>query len=496
MDTLADVTDRLLWLFFRYNESVIVTSQLMDVYMRMVFMAHQTGIDLELSLQRLLMWSSYYSNVPKDHRSALGVQFNDIVAECRYKGKTCTKANFRTYLHPSLINCYTFQADLTNTTAKILDGPQNGLTLILKSSPNINFNYNNLDSMQNVESIRLAIHAPGTVPFMTKQALNLEPGKLTSISLTMKKFERLGSPYTKCKKDEVFKLESRAFRVTRDACREKCIGREIERRCNCTSTMLEDLTTTPKPYCLSINNVSISEFRARTECEVSLALGENDINCNECFWDCKEYDYGKQITFLEWPGQGKVDQFITHYVYYKYHNLKPLKRPCSDPILSYYNFLLKKANISNTTCSENPKCTKGQCKRPFSLMTISNRLVQHGLDIVEMVNNLLDDPDFPDMYEYVMDVPFSYYNIKTLAELKAKWVKESFYHVNIYFHQTSVEQHIQEPSFSFPDLCSSIGGILGLWAGFSVMTIIEVGLFLIKSISNCSCKKSKIDSMA
>ncbi len=43
-------------------------------------------------------------------------------------------------------------------------------------------------------------------------------------------------------------------------------------------------------------------------------------------------------------------------------------------------------------------------------------------------------------------------------------------------------QHFQVASFSFADLWSSIGGILGLWVGFSVITIIEIMSFVMTSI--------------
>ena len=121
------------------------------------------------------------------------------------------------------------------------------------------------------------------------------------------------------------------------------------------------------------------------------------------------------------------------------------------------------------------------------MMTILNTVGKHvdsSKRFIEIVGKFLNNPGFPEMFEYVMDVPASYYNVKTVSELNAKWVKESFYQVNIYFHQTAVEQHVQEPSFSFPDLCSSIGGILGLWAGFSVMTIIEIWSYIVTVIYN------------
>ena len=245
-------------------------------------------VDIELSVEKLRALSSFfYSNLARKHPSAVGVKYADLVVDCYYKGRTCTQSDFKHYLHPTLVNCFTFQANLTNTTGQHLDGPYKGLSLILRSTPNINFLYQRLDAMQNTESIRLAIHPPGTVPFMTKNAISLEAGKSTSISLMMKTYERLGSPYAECQDNEVFQLDSQMLKATRDVCAELCMIETIQRECNCTSTLFEDLSRSNHQYCSAVDNVSPSEFIKRSKCEIGLAQGEKDIDCTNCIWDCQ-----------------------------------------------------------------------------------------------------------------------------------------------------------------------------------------------------------------
>ena len=55
-----------------------------------------------------------------------------------------------------------------------------------------------------------------------------------------------------------------------------------------------------------------------------------------------------------------------------------------------------------------------------------------------------------------------------------QWVKKHFARVNIYFTDTEVESHEQVPSVGMADLWSSIGGVLGLWAGISIITVVEI----------------------
>ncbi len=417
-----------------------------------------------ISWEKLRSISSLvYSNLPKEKRASVGVTFGSLVVDCKYKGKTCTEDHFQPYLHPSLINCFTFQANRTDVPGKLLSGPYNGLSLILRSTPNINYMPNWFDPMQNLESIRLAIHAPGTVPFMTKKALNLEAGKLTLVSLMMKSYERLGSPFKDCNTKMLFDLDSRTFEASADVCREKCMIENIQRNCNCTSVLFEDLTKTDYPYCSGLDNISPLEFEKRSDCENSLTQGEGNVDCRACIWDCQELDYDLQTTFAEWPHPSKIDGIIYQHVRKTgNHSSRLWKRLCSDPILSFYILLMKKANITQNICPEND--TRSNNKLPYSMMNISNIISsQHPGDynyydkFDEIVAEIMGTPGFPGVYQYTMDVPSSYYEVKNLKELNAKWVKESFYQVNIYFRQTSVEQHFQEGSFSFADLCSSIG---------------------------------------
>ena len=431
--------------------------------------------------------SYFYSNIKRKDIPNIGVRYPGLVVDCTFKGKDCGESDFKYYLHPSLISCFTFQANRTNNseTTDLLVGPHNGLSLVLRSEANANFLYESLDKLQNVESVRIAIHAPGTIPYMTNKGINLEPGKSTSISLMMKEHKRLGSPYTKCQDKGTFDLDSRTYILTSDVCHDKCIVGAIQKKCNCTSTLFEDLTVSELGYCLQIDDgVSKIKFHERIVCEMDLALGDGSVNCDECAWDCSEINYDKEITFSAWPDDTKIRYFIRYHVEAHDRKYYTIPRSCADPVKSYYALLLKKANLSRVMCPNVENITNQTL--PFSLITLTNTM-RDSRELFAFAR-----PDFTEAFGYVVDVPKSYYNMKTIDELNAKWVKDSFYRVNIYFRQSSVEQNSQVPNFSFADLCSSIGGILGLWMGVSVMTIIEIVSYIIKSIYCSAAKKTNV----
>ncbi len=451
----------------------------------MYIVEQKTGLDFTMTWDRMRAVNSFfYSNLEKQDIKAIGVQYEGLIVDCTYQGKDCSKVDFKSYLHPSLINCYTFQAN-NSVNKNILVGPHNGLSLILRSEGNVNFFYETMDKLQNVDSIKLAVHAPGTIPSMTNKGINLKPGESTSISLMMKTYERLGSPYTECQDKGIFELDSKTYVSTTDACREKCIVSTIQKQCNCTSTLFEDVTKSDLPYCLEIqNNSTYIEFHERLMCEIGIQQGDGDLNCNECLWDCNEIDYDTQIAFSTWPLESKINHFIIYHVIKHIRRNRLLERPCHDPIRAYYAFLLKKNNIicpvsiCPTICPD-IHLEMDDGKLPFSSMNLTN-VIKSGFELFAYAR-----PDFTEAFKYVMDVPKSYHNLRTKEELDAKWVKNSFYRVNIYFRQSAVEQHSQVASMSLADFWSSVGGILGLWLGISIMTIIEVLSCILKLFYKC-----------
>ncbi|XP_054755872.2 amiloride-sensitive sodium channel subunit gamma-like [Lytechinus pictus] len=54
--------------------------------------------------------------------------------------------------------------------------------------------------------------------------------------------------------------------------------------------------------------------------------------------------------------------------------------------------------------------------------------------------------------------------------------------VRIYFEELNYEQMIQKPKYTFESLLGGIGGLLGLYIGFSVITICEVGVLVVDLI--------------
>ena len=421
-----------------------------------------------------------YANIDKNEQTIIGVKSNGLILDCVYKGMKCDVEHFKHYLHPTFLNCFTFHPNTTSERSEILTGPQNGLSLILRSEPSPLSGYDEVDLTGNTDSIRVAIHPPNTVPFLKNNGIDLEPGKSTSLSLMMRKYERFGSPYTACEKKEFFTVNAREYESTSSVCREKCIAETLQKQCNCTSTMFEDLVSHDKyPYCLTIGeNDNIDTVNSRSICEIGFMNNLLGLNCDNCIWDCNEIEYDTQIAFADWPHATRVRSLMRLYI---------TAQNCDHPLRRYFTTLVHNSKVVPEDFSPGELCPMpviNDTKMPFSLISAANAASEPG-SLMRYAR-----PDFTQVYRYQMDHPFWYDNINDANELILKWIQDSFYRLNVYFKKSTVEQHIQVASFSLADLWSGVGGILGLWLGISVMTIIEVMSFIFHSITKCFKKKT------
>ncbi len=399
--------------------------------------------------------SFFYANMEKKYRPEIGVRLDGLVLSCKYKGIPCDENDFKHYLHPILFNCYTFQANSPkfDGNTNLLRGHQYGLSLILRSEATGNLWYNRIDNNANINSVRVSIHPPDTIPFVMDKGINLEPGKSTAISLMMKTVKRLGLPYTKCQEQEWFTVRGRQFLKTSDVCREQCIVKSIEEKCHCTSINFEDLLCRDdQEYCYTFHEgMTLEMLFARSMCEREVVQHMSNMKCAECIWDCYETDYNTQIAFADWPHGNTIQNFIETYI-------DPL--PCTNAIKQYYESLKQATGTGNDSCKQTPV---NDTRLPFSLMTMSNLLSDSNNDtnvIMSLASN-----DFTSAFRYQGDFPKEYYEttFNNIDDLNAKWVKDSFYRLNIYFSKSTVEQHNQVVSFILADLWSSVWGILWLF---------------------------------
>ncbi len=91
------------------------------------------NMDIRIYINRLVSMESQFANLPSGQKYISSFSIEELIVGCFYQGLRCGYKNFTRYLHPKYGNCYTFK--LTNVDPSLGNtvGPENGLSLILRS---------------------------------------------------------------------------------------------------------------------------------------------------------------------------------------------------------------------------------------------------------------------------------------------------------------------------------------------------------------------------
>ncbi len=143
----------------RYHGIMPFAARLLNFYKRLFTDVQMDEEKIKHILTRIRdITSLVYSNLDRKHVPLVGARYDGLIVHCTFKGVNCTQGNFKHYLNPSLINCYTFHVNESTSTETLLVGPQNGLSLILRSEPNANIVYADLDTTGNKISTCHVMH--------------------------------------------------------------------------------------------------------------------------------------------------------------------------------------------------------------------------------------------------------------------------------------------------------------------------------------------------
>ena len=407
-----------------------------------------------------------FANMPANKRSLIGTVFDSLVVSCRFAEQKCSAENFELHANPKYVNCFTFKPKTLNARYdNHLPGPEFGLSLILRGEPTLVTTYYGSVNTLNTNSIHLGIHPPNTMPFLSSNGLHIIPGMSTSIELDQKEFQRLETPYSDCHLDTFIKMNSKKYLMEPAYCFRKCLAHAMYERCRCVSTLIGGVSEDHKEHCMYVdtsNPLNLNVSKLMCELQTLLQWERNEtVDCKRCVWNCRETKYGIKVSQAEWPRAAAVKDFIDKYV---------ISKPKDNPVRQYYDHLIEHLGLNH---SEN---IVKFANRKRAGVTLRDIIVKLGAGEEPPVSNMSLSPH----------VPESLLKSDTLGELHQRWVKESFYRLNIYFSEPFVICHKQVPSFGFEDFFSGVGGVLGLWAGASVLTLLELfsfcGHLFIKSV--------------
>ena len=76
--------------------------------------------------------------------------------------------------------------------------------------------------------------------------------------------------------------------------------------------------------------------------------------------------------------------------------------------------------------------------------------------------------------------------------MKRELMGENFARINVYFSEMETVIRKEVPSFTATQLLSDIGGTLGLWAGVSIITCVEILGLIAKYCSKICGRTGKL----
>ena len=86
----------------------------------------------------------------------------------------------------------------------------------------------------------------------------------------------------------------------------------------------------------------------------------------------------------------------------------------------------------------------------------------------------------------------SYLENDTAELIESTVLEETFLRANIFFKSDELETRTQQSSFNAANLFSAIGGTMGLYAGISIVTIVETITIFIISLMKCLLYQTKV----
>ncbi|XP_050392953.2 amiloride-sensitive sodium channel subunit gamma [Patella vulgata] len=261
-----------------------------------------------------------YSKANKTTKEAMGHQLATTMLSCDYGGFHCSPQNFSFFTDPRYGNCFTFNTGLVVPVATITKtGPSHGLSLELYIEHD-----EYIKELSASAGIKLLMHNQSYMPFPADNGLDLEPGRRSSVSLSLLQVERTEPPHGTCHKygrDEGRKvnayseLQSLPIEYTDQACYKTCLQLNIIKTCGCCYpyqpcsgiALQSGLDMHDDVQFCNISNTDI------TSCVkgIQRRYNKNDLGCSDiCKPSCRELMYNSQISSSLWPTNPAMSDLI------------------------------------------------------------------------------------------------------------------------------------------------------------------------------------------
>ena len=233
---------------------------------------------------------------------------------------------------------------------------------------------------------------------------------------------------------------------------EECRTLFYRERCNCTLGYfyVPDIVT---HFCQNQTEDNECYMAARE-------YYNKNLPCSSPVWPCNEIQYDTIMYQSEWPDT-KTMAFMLKKLVLVYNS--------TDSLINFYPLELGSGN------TEHMKSVP-----LFNLIQVFdfNKTILINITYIKGYINA------------IFDEPWKTFNLdddtKRIQKQKViNWIKSSFCKVYLRFLDNRMVLTQQKPKFQISDLLAALGGCLGLWVGWSALTLVEILSFSVRL-----CKRS------
>ena len=226
------------------------------------------------------------------------------------------------------------------------------------------------------------------------------------------------------------------------------------RHCNCTYGRLY----IPRDLGIFCNNQSAPEEIKKCWKRKRAIFGRHSKECHQQMSPCSETQYNIMSFQSEWPDIGSIHTLI-------------------DKLILNYS-------SSMSTVYFTPEDLADGKVDVFTSIPLLNLLNVLQFDRNEKTN-IKDIKSYLDqIFDGVNGNEHDTRNREKVITRIYKWVKSTFCKLYIKFEHNQIVVNRENPQFGRSDLLASIGGSVGLWIGWSALTLVE---FISLLIQFCKC---------
>lgn len=378
--------------------------------------------------ENLTNWLAVMYNRDPDLTRSLGHQFDDMILRCTMKSINCThQRSFETSFSPTEGNCFTYRSRVkrrssaTSRSSQVFEdanlaGTSQGLELVL------NLEKNEYISGSSQVGALVMIHHPSDLSYAASEATFVAPEFTTYIGIKMVNITRLPYPYPEQCIDswpaKIADTSTRNSTYSQQACLKICLQRTIQSHCQCQSAFLpvveidgQSAAPTTAPQGTGANVRQASDASAGNQ---SSAQSLSPVNLDNQQQQQQQQSKSQQPRIIICDTR------------------KMTTRQCVREVMF-------RAADRVHKCDCPPKCRIVRYDKTISMARWPTRE-----DKVTFDRGKLD------------------VNFQNLAK------------VIVYFQTMTCEEITQQAVFNAAKLFSSLGGVMGMYVGFSFLSVFEI----------------------